>query len=160
MKQCFQKRSGFTLIEVVIAVVVLALAVPPVLNLMDSASAGRVNAINTTRATCLSTAVLETVLADLTSTDSSLGFDALADSAAYLDEPTTGLYARLAPIMASYTDVGLTYTVEIGPLVSANGVVSGDTGENIFRVVTVNVGFVSANSASFVMPVSIMVSEL
>ncbi len=151
---------GFTLIEVVIAVIVLAIAVPPALNLMDSSAAGRVNAINTTRATCLSTIVLESVLADLTSTDPALGFSALADSAAYLETPTTGLYARLASITESYTSVGLTYTVDIGPLVNSNGIVSGDTGENIFRVVTVNVSFTSANSASFVMPISIMVSEL
>ncbi len=151
---------GFTLIEVVIAVIVLAIAVPPTLNLMDSASAGRVNAINTTRAACLSTLVLETVIADMASSDPSLGFSALDDPSTYLESLASGLYVRLDSLTAPYARVGLTYTVEIGPLVASDGRVSDDTGENIFRLVAVHVEFVSANSASFVMPVSIMVSEL
>ncbi len=38
----FCSRHAFSLIEVVIAVVILAIAVPPTLNLMDTAAAGRV----------------------------------------------------------------------------------------------------------------------
>lgn len=155
-----RRSHGFTLIEVVIAVIVLAIAVPPTLNLMDSASAGRVNAINITRATYLSTIVLETVIADMTSTDPSLGFMALGDSPVYLNSSATGLYDRLDSITTSYTSVGLSYTVVIGSLVASDGVVSGTPSENIFRTVTVNVSFPSANSAPFVMPVSIMVSEM
>jgi prepilin-type N-terminal cleavage/methylation domain-containing protein len=153
-------RRGFTLIEVVIAVIVLAIAVPPTLNLMDSASAGRVDAINTTRATLLSTLVIESILADMTSNDSGLGFAALSDSAAYLSTTTTGLYDRISTLTDSYTNVGLSYTVTIGVLVASDGNVSGTSSENIYRMVTVDVAFPSANSAPLTMPVSIMISEI
>jgi len=155
-----KNRRGFTLIEVIIAVIVLAIAVPPTLNLMDSASAGRVDAINVTRATMLSTLVIESVMADLTSNDASLGFSALSDSAAYLSTPVTGLYDRIASLTDSYTNVGLTYAVTISGLVASDGNVSGTSSENIYRTVTVDVSFPSANSAPFTMPVSILISEL
>jgi len=155
-----QSRRAFSLIEVVIAVVVLAIAVPPTLNLLDSAASGRVDAINTTRATYLSTAVMETVIADLASSDPNLGFDALADSGTYLTTPTTGLYARIESITDPYTSVGFKYSVSIGELVSADGTVSGNASEDIFRIITVRVGYTSASTASYQMPVSIMVSAL
>jgi len=154
------RAHAFTLIEVVIAVLVLSIAVPPTLNLMDTASSGRVDSINTTRATFLSTIVLETVLADMTSDDPSLGFAALSDSAIYLSAPTTGLYNRLSTIIQPYTTVGLSYTVVIGPLVSFEGTVSINPSDNIFRTVTVNVTYSSASTGVLVMPTSILVSSL
>ena len=78
-------HRGFTLIEVVIAVIVLAISVPPTLNMMDSSAAGRVDAIQTTRATLLATIVLESVMADMTSSSAGLGFEALDESVVYLE---------------------------------------------------------------------------
>lgn len=152
--------GGFTLIEVVIAVIILAIAVPPTLNLMDSAASGRVDAINTTRATLMASSVIETVLADMSSSDPALGFDALSDANAYLNTPNTGLIDRLSKPLAPYTDAGFQYSVTIGELVREDGSVSGDANENVFRVVSVRVGFASASSASYQLPVSIMVSDL
>lgn len=153
-------RRAFTLIEVVIAVIVLAIAVPPTLNLLDSAGAGRADAINTSRATYLATTVLESVMADLTSTQETLGFDALGDESAYLNTPVTGLYARLEGIVEPYTRMGLTYSVGISELVSSDATVSDDIDENVFRIVTVRVSFPSATSAAYTMPVSMMVTQL
>lgn len=151
---------AFTLIEVVIAVIVLSIAVPPTLNLLESTSAGRVNAIFTTRGTFLSTVVLESVLADMTSSQADLGFDALADSSAYLETTSTGLYARLESVAQPFTDVGLTYTVTIGELVASDGQVSQNASENIFRIVTVVVSFEGSDGSQLSMPTSIMVSEM
>ena len=153
-------KRAFTLIEVVIAVIVLGIAVPPTLNLMDAAAAGRADAINTTRATFLATSVIETVLADIDSGQDTLGFAALADSEAYLDTQNTGLIDRLAPHVEPYESAGFQYTLTISELVSSDATVSLDTDENIFRVITVNVRYPSATSASHQLPVSIMVSEL
>lgn len=153
-------RRAFTLIEVVIAVIVLAIAVPPTLNMMDSAASGRVDAINTTRATFLSTIVLETVMADMTSSNELLGFEALDDEDVYLNNDATGLYTRLVNTTRAYTDVGLSYSVIIGELVGSDGEVSEDEADNVFRVVTVRVAYVSASSDAFDMPVSVMVSEM
>jgi|GEM_PF-1167571 len=152
--------NGFTLIEVVIAVIVLAIAVPPTLNLMDSASAGRVDAVNTTRATYLTTIILETVIADMTSNDPLLGFEALADSNAYLNTSSTGLFDRLSSLTTAYTNVGLKYSITISSLVASDGLVSETESENVFRTVSVNVGFTSASTTSYQMPTSIMVSEM
>lgn len=151
---------AFTLIEVVIAVIVLSIAVPPTLNLLGSTSAGRVNAIHTTRATFLSTSVLETVLADMTSNQAFLGFDALNDAQAYLTTANTGLYARLSGLTQYYQDVGLRYTVTIGELVSSDGQVSQSQNENIFRTVTVIVEFEGSDGSQMTMPTSLMVSEM
>jgi prepilin-type N-terminal cleavage/methylation domain-containing protein len=151
---------AFSLIEVVIAVIVLAIAVPPTLNLMDSAGAGRVDAINTTRATLMATSVLETVTADITSDVDGLGFDAFEDASTYLQHPTAGLYARLSTVLEPYTNAGLNYTVDIGQLVSQDGTVSADAGDNIFRIITVRVTFPSASTASYEVPLSTMVSAV
>lgn len=151
---------AFTLIEVVIAIVVLALAVPPTLTMLDSASIGRVDSVNTTRATYLSTIVLESVLADMTSPEPSLGFDALGDENIYLNTPSSGLYDRLSKIVEPYTQAGFTYSLAVGGLVASDGLVSGTAGENVFRVVTVVVVFRSAGGSQFSMPISMMVSEI
>ncbi|MCR9076521.1 MAG: prepilin-type N-terminal cleavage/methylation domain-containing protein [bacterium] len=153
-------RRAFSLIEVVIAIIVLAIAVPPTLNMMESAGAGRVDAINTTRATLLATSVLETVTADVNSEAAGLGFDALGDAATYLNDPGSGLYARLETSLAAYTDAGLSYSVDIGGLVAADGNPSGDADDNIFREVTVRVSFNAASSASYQVPFRTMVSAL
>ncbi|MBL4591530.1 MAG: prepilin-type N-terminal cleavage/methylation domain-containing protein [Phycisphaerales bacterium] len=154
------QRRGFSLIEVVIAVIILAIAVPPMLGLLDSTAARRADAVNTTRATILASSVLEGVLADVASTDALLGMAALDDANAYLNTPTTGFVARMMNTTTSYVKYGFTYTVEIGSLVSADGTVSASSGENIFRVVTVRVVYPSAVGADFSLPISLMVTEL
>lgn len=160
MKHARMKPRAFTLIEVVIAVIVLAIAVPPSLGLLDSSAANRADTVNSTRATLLASSVLESVIADIASTDESLGFAALEDPAAYLSTPGTGLYARLSASLATFGKYGFTYTVDIGELVSVDGTVSATESENIFRMVTVRVGYRSATGADHELPVSIMVGAL
>ncbi len=153
-------RSAFTLIEVVTMVIVLAIAVPPTLEILMSNTASRANVINTGRATMLASNVLEGVLADVSSSDDSLGFEALADPSVYLDTPTTGFYSRMSTATQSFTSRGMTYSVQIGELVAADGMVSGDAGDNVFRTVTVTVTYPSADGAAYTLPVSLMVSSL
>ncbi len=160
MKGLMRTSRGFTLIEVVVIVLVLAIAVPPTLELLMSNAASRANTINTSRATLLASSVLECVIADVASGDASLGFDALTDSAVYLDAETTGLYARMAAPTQALRDLGFTYEVEIGGLVSSDGSVSLDEDENIFRTVTVLVGYPSSDGGSYSLPLSVMVSSL
>ena len=151
---------GFTLIEVVTMVLVLAIAVPPTLEILMSNAASRANVINTARATMLASNVLEGVIADVSSTNPTLGFAALDDANAYLSTPTTGLYARMASTNQSYIDLGLVYTVDVGVLVSSNGLVSLDVEENVFRTVTVRVAYPSADGPAYELPVSVMVSTI
>lgn len=160
MRNRTRTSRGFTLIEVVVIVLVLAIAVPPTLELLMSNAASRANTINTSRATVLASSVLECVIADVASADGSLGFGALADADAYLNADGTGLYDRMDAPTQSFEDLGFTYVVEIGALVSSDGTVSGDSDENIFRAVTVRVGYPSSEGGSYSMPVSVLVSAL
>lgn len=153
-------HRGFTLIEVVTMVIVLAIAVPPTLELLMSTSASRANVINTGRATMLVSNVLEGIIADVASSEETLGFDALIDANAYLSTPTTGFYARMGSATESFTSLGMTYAVDIGVLVGSDGLVSGDVNENIFRTITVRVGYPSADGPAYELPVSLMVSSL
>ena len=153
-------RRGFTLIEVVTMVLVLAISVPPTLEILMSNSASRANVINTARATMLASNVLEGIIADVSSPEPTLGFSALDDANAYLSTPSTGFYARMASSNQSFTDLGLAYTVDVGQLVSSNGLVSLDENENVFRTITVRVSYPSADGPAYELPVSVMVSAI
>ena len=155
-----RSNRGFTLIEVVTIVIVLAIAVPPTLEILMSNSASRANTINTARATMLASNVLEGIMADVASSEDTLGFDALADANAYLNTPATGFYARMSTPTQSLTNYGLSYIVEISELVSSDGTVSAEANDNVFRTVTVRVGYPSADGVDYELPVSIMVSSL
>lgn len=153
-------RRGFTLIEVVTMVLVLAIAVPPTLEILVNSSASRVNVINTARATMLANNVLEGILADVASGDETLGFEALIDADAYLNIPTTGFIDRMESSTQAFTSLGLDYRVDISALHSSDGLVSGDEEDNVFRTVTVRVSYPSADGADYELPVSLMVAEL
>lgn len=162
MRACTRHRirRGFSLIESVVVIIVLAISVPPALQLLDSAAATRADAINATRATLLGTSVLEQILADVHSGDPALGFNALSDSAVYLNTATTGLRDRITALTDTYTALGLTYDVTIGPLAQADGTVSGDPGLDVYRRITVTVSYPSATDGAISMPISAIVSEM
>lgn len=147
MRQSGQQmsRRAVTLIEAMIVVVVLALAVPPMLIVTADAVDARVESVRIAEATLLAQGVAEHVLADVHATSDAsgepVGFGSMADAAAYMDHPTAGLRARLAWMSEPYESRGISWDVEIGELVNAEGVESGDAGENLYRRVRVFVGF-------------------
>ena len=153
-------RRGFSLIEAVVVVVLLGIAIPPTLMLMEDASADRVDEVNIARATTFATGVLEQVIADAYSKDPSLGFAALGDPSTYLSGPGTGLDTRIAEIRAGYEPLGFAYSVSIGGLVGTEGVATGDAERDVFRLVTVTVTAPSAREGSVDLSVSTMVGEL
>lgn len=144
-------RRGASLIEAVLVVVLLALAVPPALRLMEDVAAGRADAVNAVRAATLASGVLETVLADV-----ALGGDVLSDMNGYLQTPTTGLQARLALLAGPYEAVGLSYAVAASGLVDATGLTSGDPDRDVYRIVTVTVEFPAARGGRIAAPMSVM----
>ena len=153
-------RRAFTLIEVVAIVIILALAVPPSLMFMDQSTSRRADAINAMRATTLATLVMESILADVASTNASLGYAALASSSTYLDTPTTGLKARISTLQSTYADMGMSYSVTIGSEVNAAGIVSATLSDNVFRQITVTVTYPSASEDSASLSLVAMVSDL
>jgi len=153
-------RRAFSLIESMVVIVVLAISVPPTLMLMDDAASDRVDSVSTTRATVLAAAVLEQVIADVHSPATGLGFAAFDDPPTYLDTAGTGLRDRLTDVSSVYDSLGLSYSVDIGALVDQGGVVSGDSGLDVFRRITVTIDFPSARVGTLSLAVSTMVTEL
>ncbi len=154
------KRRAFSLIECVVVILALAIAVPPTLAWMDSSVASRADAINATRATTMCTAIMENVIADASSTTAGLGFAAFAAPSTYVETPLTGLRARISEVTKPYEDLGFTWTLDVGGLVNSAGVASGNTAEDVFRVVTVNVSFPSASGSRLTMKISSVVTAL
>lgn len=135
-----RSRRGLSLLESVAAVVVLSIAVPPTLSMLADASSQRGDSIAITRASLFAQAVMEQVVADASSTDASLGFDAFEDSAAYL----TSLDARVASVSAGYQPFHMTYDVAIGDLSDETGNITGDANQDIYRRIRVEIEFLSS----------------
>lgn len=153
-------RRGFSLIEAVAAIVILGLIAPVSMFALRDAAAARSASVQLTRAVWLANAVMETVLADVASAEATLGFDALADENAYLNTPATGLIARLADTTDFYEDLGFEWSIEISELVAADGAASGESDEDLYRVITVEVTWVGAAHGSTRYEISAMVSDL
>jgi len=149
-------RRGFSLIEAVVVIVVLAISVPPTILWLDSSVSRQADAINATRATFMATTIIENILADSASTATGLGFEAFVNSALYLDTPVNGLRARLSTQFQGLTTMGFTYTVNIGGIVGPSGVVDADPLRNTYRIITVTIAAPSASGP----PLSIAVSAV
>ena len=154
-----RRRSGFTLLECIFVVVILALTVPVSVMFLEQRTSERRDALQYTRANTLARSVLENVLADVSSKDSGLGYSKLASSSTYLDSPTTGLYARLDPMISMYGDMGIRCAVTIGSESAANGVVSGTAANNVFRTVTVTATFTNSMSEQVQVEVAAVVTD-
>lgn len=153
-------RRGFSLLEVAASVLLLAVAVPPTLELLASAGEDRADSVQITRASLLATLLAESIMADAASTHPSLGFDAFNDSAFYLDDPTTGLRARTETIAAPFGSVGMTWAIDIGPATDPDGIVRADGELNVVRQITVLVRFPSATGDDRVMPLALIVGRI
>lgn len=154
-------RRGFSLLEAIIVILVLAVSVPSTVAWLGEAAARRADAVNAVRASTLATTVMESIMADASSTDPGLGFAAFANAAAYLDAPTTGLRSRLASLTAPAEALGFSYDVTISALVDSTGTVNPDSAQNLFRKVTVTVEYGAASTPTPVaLDVEALVSEL
>ncbi|MEQ8850284.1 MAG: hypothetical protein RIB32_00715 [Phycisphaerales bacterium] len=155
-----RSRRGVTLLEAVLVVLVLAIAVPASMSMIAAGNENRRQSADVARAITLASCVAEQIIADATSTEASLGFDAFTDEAAYLGTPVSGLYDRLGPMTAVYSDAGMTYTVSIGEMATAEGVVTGDPDQDVFREIVITVSFDDPDGNALSMPVSILLTEL
>lgn len=154
------KRAGFTLVEAVIAIVVLSIAVPATMAMIRDATVARADSTLTSRALWLGSAVSEQILADAASDDPELGMEGFENQSAYLQSGTSGLYDRLEPVAADYAHHGILYEVSIGPLVSEDGTASGDPALDIYRQIGVEVLWTNASGDNKTMPLSFLVTDL
>jgi type II secretory pathway pseudopilin PulG len=149
-------RRGFTLIEAVTIVVIIALTVPPTVMFLESATARRADAVQAQRATTMGQAVMDFVLADVSSNQPELGFGALADMTAY----ETSLRSRLRPVSDHYDTMGFVYDINASALVSSSGSATGNPASDVFRIITVTVTAPSAQGAGINVDFSMLVSDL
>lgn len=154
------RRRGFSLLEVTASVLLLAIAVPPTLELLTSAGEDRADSVQTTRASLFATLLAESIVADAASTHPRLGFDAFGDEAAYLDDPQFGLRTRVAAISEPFEAVGMSWTLDIGPATDPDGSVRADQDLNVVRAVTVRVRFPSPTGEDRVMPLALIVGRI
>lgn len=138
--RCRRPAPGFTLIEVMIAIVVMAIAVPPMFWALRQANVQRVDPINLSRARWLASEKLEDILADSKST--TRGYSYLANSNYAAESPISGFagFTRTVSITESGAD-----------LVSGSG-----TG---YKSVVVTVGFVDGKGTSRTLAVSTVVAQ-
>lgn len=151
-------RRGFTLPEAIVAVIVVSLLVPPAVSMLRDASTARAESLNIVRAALLAQGVLEQVEADASS--SSLGMTAFGDANAYLNTASTGLVARMDAVSSFYTAMGMTWSLNIGGLVSQNGSATGIAAQDIYRYVQVTVSWSSDRSGTKSYTVGALVTDL
>lgn len=151
------RRRGMSLIESVLVITALAVTVPMGLDAIHQADRTRRASSDGDAATLLAQSVLEQVTADAAS--SQVGFAALADTDVYVGTADTGLRDRLATLSAPYEARGIEWTLEISDLVAADGSVSDEEGENVYRRVTVVVTFGSGSRAR-TLRLSVVLTEL
>ena len=152
-------RRAFTLIEAIIAMVVLSIAVPATLALIHDATVARAETTTSTRAAWLGSMLIEQILADVASDDPQLGMDALADDEAYLNDADTGLFARLDQAIAPFENAGLDATGDIGPLISESLSTSGDPDQDIYRQITVTVEWNALGGGQRNAPITFLVTD-
>lgn len=132
-------RRGFTLIETIAAIVILAIAIPPMLWALRDAHVQRVSPVLASRARWLATMKLEDVIADRHSTNR--GYAYLMD----------GNYANESPVAGwSQFDRSIAITETEADLVTAG---SG------YKTVTVQVSWTDASQTARSLSVSTVLTE-
>ncbi|MEM8835305.1 MAG: type II secretion system protein [Planctomycetota bacterium] len=151
---------GFTLIEALVAIVVLAIVMPVAMTMLGDASIDRARAEQITRASWMLSAASEQILADASSDAPGFGMGAFEDPAVYLDDPVSGLHARLDTVLTPYTSRGKTLSVTIGALVSAQGVETDDASLDLYRLVTVRVSWIDLRGDAQVMELPLLLADV
>lgn len=135
-----RRIGGFTLIEVIIAVVVLAIAIPPVFWALRDANVKRVDPINLSRARWLVNEKIEDVLADARST--TRGYSYLVSGNYASESPVSGFSGFSRSVVISESGASL---------VSGSG-----TG---YKTVAVTVNYVDGKGATKSLSVSTVVTQ-
>lgn len=105
---------GFTLVEAIAAMVVIAIAAPTSLVFLHDAARARADAARATRAAWLAQCILDESAADAASPNAAIGFDAMSNESAY----ERGLRARLEQSFGDPNEAfGLEWSISIDPVV-------------------------------------------
>ena len=130
-------HAGFSLVELIAVIAVLAVMVPTALSMLESAARERTGASKALVATSFAASVGEHIIADMHAGDPGIGFEALGDADAYTNDPDTGLRTRLVWLIGHHEALGYELELEVGPLMSAGGTPTGDPEFDLFRRITI-----------------------
>ena len=113
------RRAGFTLVDTIAAIVILAVAVPPMLWAVTESQRQRINPMMVSKARWLAVERIEDVIADRHSTDGGLGWGNLATVNYPAETPIAGFanFNRTVTIPAehgAWDNVGQTWLVPAG----------------------------------------------
>ena len=139
MKNQRRVHPGFTLIEAIIAIVILGVAVPPMLWSIQDSQVSRVAPILVSRARWLATEKLEDIVADRHS--STRGYGYVVDASYPAEAAVTGM-------------TGFSRSVSITETGAA--MASGGTG---YKLVTVTVGWIDARAQARSLSLSTVVTD-
>jgi prepilin-type N-terminal cleavage/methylation domain-containing protein len=135
-----RSRRGFTLIEAIIAVVVMAIAIPPMFWAFRDSNVRRVDPINVSRARWLAEEKLEDILADARST--TRGYTYVIDANYPAEAPVAGFTGFYRSVAITQSGVGL--------------VAGSGTG---FKTATVSVVYVDGKGGTRTLSVSTVVGS-
>ncbi|GAB4548457.1 MAG: hypothetical protein Tsb0013_09050 [Phycisphaerales bacterium] len=150
------RHRGFTLIEGVVAMVILSIAVPVSVVMTADAARTRAAALQRERAVMLADVVRTEIVADMASPSHGGGVTLLADIASYQDI----LRTRIADMTAPYETTGCAWTIDVGNAVGPLGVGSFVAEENIYFPVTITVSWSDAREGPRSVDVTVFVSEI
>jgi prepilin-type N-terminal cleavage/methylation domain-containing protein len=145
-------RHGVTLVELIVAMVIVGIAVPPILAMVSTALERQHESLERTRATLLAEALIETVLAD-----SYVGAESIdVESADY----PQGVADRLGSLAAFYAELGYEWDLRVrGPLDAS--LTETDTGSDLFYEVTATVRYrPSGAEVRLDYPLSVVVTQM
>lgn len=150
---------GFTLIEAIITIVVLAIAVPSVLAMVHDASLSRIDASNNSRAVWLTRSISEQLLADASSDHPALGMAAFDDPHTYLHSMPNGLRSRLRDLTDDYATFGIEWSVILGDVVSADLSATADPSRDLYRPAAIVITIPGAGSGPRTMQTIILLTD-
>ncbi len=150
-----RRGRGFTLSELVVILVVLAISVPATLGLFQDVTLARRESVQARRAVLLAESMIETVLSDAYQPDAGLGMVAVS-APGYGDS----LGDRMGGVLEFYEQLGYVASVSVSEPIAAHGAATGGA-EDVFRRVTVSVTWTPAGkSAERTYDVAILVAPL
>ena len=150
------RPNGFTLIEGVAAMVILAIAVPVSVIMTADAASVRGAAAQRERAVMLVDIVRTEIVADMASPSDGGGLTLLDNLSIYEDV----LRARIEPLAAPYEEAGASWTIRAGAPVGPLGVGSLDADLNIYTPITIVVTWQDAREGTRTLEVTLYVSEI
>ncbi len=141
MNMWHRKLRSFSLPEVITVIVVIAALVPPTLGIINNSVVHRREALQFDMARRYLSSVLETVLADVYSSDSGLGMNAVVQA-----NYSGTLSKRLAGIDTYYQGLGVSYSLTVSSPVTKDGT-PGNVADNNYRYITVIVSWIPAGGS-------------